>query len=406
MQVRDRVKELRRVRAGDLLPNPKNWRRHPQAQADALRGALAEIGYADALLVRETPDGLQLIDGHLRAETTPEMEVPVLVLDVDEAEADKLLATLDPLAAMAVPDAAALEALLAEVTVSSEALQAMLDDLAKSANIGPAPGLTDSDDVPEPGEPISKTGDLWLCGDHRLLCGDSTKAEDVERLMGGGAAEMLWTDPPYGVGVGDKNKYLNSIARSNREENLTGDTLDEAALTAMLCASFDLAIASCTGGAAWYVAAPPGPLHVHFGLALKERGIWHQTILWVKNNATFSPMGVDYHWQAEPIFYGWMPNAAHRFRGGRQQTTVWNIDRPTKSPEHPTMKPVELVGRAVTNSSDAGDIVLDPFLGSGTTMIACERLGRRCYAMEIAPNYVDVAVKRWEQFTGKEAQRG
>jgi DNA modification methylase len=226
----------------------------------------------------------------------------------------------------------------------------------------------------------------------------------VARLMDGAEIELVWTDPPYGVAVGDKNKYLNSIAPSNRvEENLVNDTLGEPALVAMLRASFDLAMASCTAGAAWYVAAPAVPLHVLFGLALKERGIWRQTIQWVKNNATFSPMGVDYHWQAEPIFYGWMSNAAHRYRGGRQQTTVWNIDRPSKSPEHPTMKPVELVERAVANSSDAGHVVYDPFLGSGTTLIACERLGRRCYAMEIAEQYVDVAVRRWQAFTGKKA---
>ncbi len=135
-------------------------------------------------------------------------------------------------------------------------------------------------------------------------------------------------------------------------------------------------------------------------------GIWHQTLQWVKNNATFSPMGVDYHWRAEPIFYGWLPGAAHRYHGGRKQDTVWEIDRPTKSPDHPTMKPVELVARAVENSSSAGDIVLDLFLGSGTTLIAAEQTGRICYGMEVDPRYCDVIVKRWEAFTGKKAERG
>jgi site-specific DNA-methyltransferase (adenine-specific) len=213
--------------------------------------------------------------------------------------------------------------------------------------------------------------------------------------MQGEKAEMVWTDPPYGVSVGDKNKYLNSIARSNRvEENLENDTIDEAGITALLVAAFDNATSHCTAGAAWYVAAPPGPLHLLFGAVLKDRGIWRQTIQWVKNNATFSPMGVCYHWQAEPIFFGWLPNAGHRWYGGRKQTTVWNIDRPTKSPEHPTMKPVELVDRAVSNSSQPGEIVFDPFLGSGTTMVAAHRLGRRCFGCEIDPGYAAVCLQR------------
>lgn len=121
----------------------------------------------------------------------------------------------------------------------------------------------------------------------------------------------------------------------------------------------------------------------------------------MKNNATFAPLGVDYHWQEEPIFYGWVPGAAHRYYGGRQQTTVWEIDRPQKSPEHPTMKPVELVERAVTNSSQPGEMVLDMFVGSGTTLIACERLGRKCRAVELSPGYVAVTLQRWADMTGQ-----
>jgi DNA modification methylase len=175
---------------------------------------------------------------------------------------------------------------------------------------------------------------------------------------------------------------------------LENDTLDEPGLSAMLAAAFDNALAVCTAGGAWYVAAPPGPLHVLFGQALKERGIWHQTIQWVKNNATFSPMGVDYHWRAEPIFYGWAPGAGHRYYGGRKQDTVWEIDRPAASPEHPTMKPVELVARAVENSSRSDEIVLDPFCGSGTTLVACEKLGRQGRGMELSPAYAAVTLER------------
>ena len=246
-----------------------------------------------------------------------------------------------------------------------------------------------------------QSGQLWKMGEHRLICGDCTDRTVVEKVMQGDKSEMVWTDPPYGVAIGDKNKFLNSIARSNRiEENLENDTLDEAGLVKMLCESFDNAIAVCTAGAAWYVAAPPGPLHVLFGQVLKDRGIWRQTIQWVKNSSTFSPMGVCYHWQAEPIFFGWLPSAGHRWYGGRTQTTVWNIDRPKKSPEHPTMKPLELVVRAIQNSSKSGEIVYDPFSGSGTTLLASEQLGRKCRACEISAPYVAVTLQRFFDMTG------
>jgi DNA modification methylase len=398
MQVRDRVKELRRVRADTLIPNARNWRRHPQAQADALRGALAEIGYADALLVRETPDGLQLIDGHLRAETTPDMEVPVLVLDVDEAEADKLLATLDPLAAMAVPDAAALEALLAEVTVSSEALQAMLDDLAKSANIGPAPGLTDPDAVPEPPEPISKTGDLWLCGDHRLLCGDSTKVEDVERLMAGETPFLCVTDPPYGVNYDPSWRNVeaakgNLAYAANRVGPVTNDDrADWSAAWALF------------PGDVIYSWHPPGATSLVHAAALQDSGFTiRMQIIWAKSNF---PIGRgDYHVRHEPCWYAVREGKPSRRTDDRTQTTLWeiNLDKNVEG-GHSTQKPCECMERPIRNH-DAPS-VYDPFLGSGTTMIAGERLRRRCYGMEIEPRYVDVAVKRWEQFTGREAQRG
>jgi len=296
------------------------------------------------------------------------------------------------------------EQLLADVNAGVD-LAAMFkaDEIAEL--LAGVKGGTDADAEPQidQAEELNKkwkvkVGDLWRIGVHRLLCGDSTKAADVARVMGGEKAEMVWTDPPYGVAVGDKNKYLNSIARSNRvEANLENDTLDEPGLTAMLCAAFDNAVAVCTAGAAWYVAAPPGPLHVLFGQALKDRGIWRQTIQWVKNNSTFSPMGVCYHWQAEPIFFGWLPNGPHRFYGGRKQTTVWMIDRPMASKEHPTMKPVELVQRAVANSSSVEQVVYEPFAGSGTTLVACENLGRKCRAVEISPAYCAVILERMAQ---------
>ena len=204
---RDRIKELRRVPASELVPDPRNWREHPRYQADALRGLLEEIGFATAVLARETPEGdLMIVDGHLRAETAPDVEVPVLVLDVDEAEAGKLLATLDPLAEMETRHEESLTALLEEVKTDRQPVADLLAALAAGRN-EPLPGVEDDDQVAEQiteviaddYKPTTKPGDLFALGDHRLLCGDSTKPENVARLMGDDRAEVMWTDPPYGI---------------------------------------------------------------------------------------------------------------------------------------------------------------------------------------------------------------
>jgi len=408
--IRNRVTEYRLVRAGDILPNPKNWRAHPDNQRAAYRAITEDIGFAGALLTRRLDDGtLMLVDGHMRTEENPDAMLPTLITDLTEGEADLILATYDPISAMAQADAAKLEELLQGVNSDDAAVQEMLAALAEEAGIVEQ----EAEPVADPGAQIEKAeellqiwkcerGQLWIIpsgsgkGEHRLLCGDSTNADDANKLMGDDKAEMVWTDPPYGVSVGDKNKFLNSIAPSNRvESNLKNDSLDEDGIAKMLQGAFDNAIAHCTAGAAWYVAAPAVPLHILFGQVLKDRGIWRQTIQWVKNNATFSPMGVCYHWQSEPIFFGWLPNGAHRYYGGRTQTTVWNIDRPLASPEHPTMKPVELVTRAIENSSLRSQIVYEPFCGSGTTLVAAEQTGRFGRGIELEEKYCAVILQRF-----------
>lgn len=390
-----------------LLANPRNFRRHPKHQQDALRGVLNEVGWVQEVIVNRTTG--HLVDGHLRVELALRdgaESVPVKYVELSEAEEALVLATLDPIGALATADAATLKELLAEVETEDAAVLAMLNELASGAGVEVerAP-LGDPDSVPEPpADPTSKPGDLWLLGEHRVLCGDSTDPNYVHRLFAGEKADMVWTDPPYGVAVGDKNKWLNSIGRANRvEDNLKNDTLGETELLDMLRGAFGIATGHCTAGAAWYVAAPAGPLHLLFGQALNELGILRQMLIWEKQNATFSPLGVSYHWRHEPVFYGWLPNGAHRFYGDRKQDTVWEIDRPKASPDHPTMKPVALVARAIEHSSQRGEIVYDAFLGSGTTVVASEELGRRCFGMELDPKYVDVIVRRWEEYTGRTA---
>jgi len=404
------------VPLADLRPHPGNYRTHPPEQIAHLAASLSAHGvYRNVVAAR---DGT-LLAGHGVVEAARSLgidAIPVRRLDLDPSDprALAILAGDNTVARLAADDDAALAALLDGIRAEDRARllgtgyeEAAVDELLArlAADAGPTPGLTDPDDVPEPpAEPVTKPGDLWQLGRHRLLCGDATKAADVERLMDGEKADLVWTDPPYGVAIGDKNKWLNSVGRSNRvARNLANDTLDEGALLRLLRDAFSLAAAACTAGAGWYAAAPAGPLHLLFGQALKELGIWRQTLIWVKDNATFAPLGVTYHWQAEPIFYGWVPGAAHSDFTDRTQTTVWAIDRPRASPDHQTAKPVELVARAIDHATRAGDAVLDPFVGSGTTIMAAELLGRRCFALEIDPVYCDVAVRRWEAFTGQTA---
>jgi len=401
-EIRDRIRELRRVPAGDLQPNPKNWRTHGPQQQAALTAALGEIGYADALLARELPDGtLQLIDGHLRLSKSPQQLVPVLILDLSEAEADKLLLTFDPLGAMADADSGKLEELLRDVQVESQDLAAMLTALAEEHGIIPSDltgdgsgGTAIDDEIPEPpADPITRPGDLYLLGDHRVLCGDSTKPADVERLMDGAKADMLLSDPPYGVSYVGKTKDALVV------EN---DALDESGLCELIRLAFDNAEQSCRPGAYWYATVPPGPLHLLFADDWKRRGILRQIMVWVKNSLVLGHS--EYHYQHEPILFGWIPGDRHK-NADRTRTTVWPCDRPSASREHPTMKPVALWARAISDGSRKGEIVYDPFLGSGTTLIACEQLGRKCFGMEIAPQYVDVIVARWEKLTGRTAER-
>lgn len=261
------------------------------------------------------------------------------------------------------------------------------------------------DDVPAaPEKPKSKTGDIYVMGEHRVMCGDSTKSEDVDRLMNGKRADMVFTDPPYGVSIGKKNRMLNSFQKSGRNlKDIADDDLKPDDLYKVLLAAFTNLKSVLSDCSTVFVSAPQGGGLGMMMMMMKDSGLEvRHVLIWKKNKPTFSMGRLDYDYQHEPILLAW--NKSHKFYGGGIcKTSIWEFDSPRESKEHPTMKPVALVENAILNNSKRGDIVADIFLGSGTTLIACEKTQRVCYGIEKDPSYVDLIVKRWEDFTGKKA---
>jgi DNA modification methylase len=404
LKIRDRITELRRVRASELVPNPKNFRRHPKEQSAALKGLLAEIGYADALIARELPDGrLVLLDGHLRAETTPTMEVPVLVLDVTEEEGDKILLTLDPLASMAEADKASVEALLETVRTDDAAVAAMLERIAGES----AWQVLNDRQVEEVPAQIDKAGELkakwgtapgqaWEAGPHRRVCGDCREKATVARLCANGARKirLVWTDAPYGVNLAAKNERLNRTDRGGRVQRpIIGDDLKPEEVGALFCDALCAIEGRTDSGSAIYATVPSGKMLPVFIEYLELAGWTYKACLvWVKNQFVIG--AGDYHWKHASILYGWKEDGAHYFVNDRTQSSVFEVDKPHVSDTHPAQKPVELVARMIANSSKVGEIIYDPFLGSGTTLVAAHQLGRVGFGVEISPEYLAVSLQR------------
>jgi len=419
-----------------LLANPANWRIHPKAQQDALAGALDAVGWVQQVLVNRRTGFV--VDGHARvalALSRGEPTVPVLYVDLDPDEEALVLATLDPIGAMAGRDDEKLRALLADVTVDDAGLLALLGDLRGDE---PKTGLTDPDEVPEPPlEPYVQPGDLYVLGDHRILCGDATDPDAVVRLLDGATPTLLATDPPYGVqldqtwrdgvyngprkrvkgwGVvaGAAKPYMmaevpEDAPKAKRGHHTAGHRNTSISMDVRADWSEAYALVpSLQVGYVWYASVHT--LEVLSGLEQIGFELAGQ-IIWDKG--LFSVGRSWYHWAHEPCVVVRRPGVPNLFIGERDQSTIWRAPSPKRigggskeqKEDHPTQKPVLLSEIPIRNHLRPGEAVYEPFSGSGTTLMAAETLGRRCFAMEIDPKYVQVAVERWQRFTGRAAER-
>ena len=386
-----------------LLPYIRNARTHSEAQIAQIAASIAEFGFTAPILAGS--DGV-IVAGHGRLAAARKLglaSVPVVVLEhLTPTQRRALVIADNKIAENAGWDEELLRLELAELQEADFDLaltgfdaDELLEIMAGEETT--AEGHTDEDAAPEvPVTPVSKSGDVWIMGKHRLLCGDSTDAASYDTLLGKERVAMIFQDPPYNVDYANTAKdKLRGTNRPILNDNL-GDGFQD-----FLLAAFKPALARCNG--AVYVAMSSSELDTLQAAFRAAGGKWSTFIIWAKN--TFTLGRSDYQRQYEPILYGWPEGATRHWCGDRDQGDVWHFNKPRVNDLHPTMKPVELVERAIRNSSRPGDVVLDPFGGSGTTLIAAEKSGRQARLIELDPKYVDVIVRRWQEYAGAQAVR-
>ena len=392
--------KIEHIAPSKLIPYVGNARTHSEEQIGQIAGSIREFGFVNPILVG---DDDVIIAGHgrlLAAERLGLEDVPVIRLGhLSKAQRQALVLADNKIAENAGWDE---ELLRLELQALEEVdfdlgligfSDGELDELF--ADLETEDTSEEENAVPEaPEEPISKEGDIWICGNHRVLCGSSTILDNVEKLLDGQLADMTFTDPPYNV------NYANSAKDKMRGKNrpIKNDNLGEGFYDFLYDAMVNML--AVTKGAC-YVCMSSSELDTLQSAFRNAGGKWSTFLIWAKN--TFTLGRSDYQRQYEPILYGWKEGNDHFWCGARDQSDVWFVNKPVKNDLHPTMKPVELVERAIKNSSKTKDIVLDLFGGSGTTMIACEKNNRHARLIELDPKYVDVIVKRWQEYSGKEA---
>lgn len=377
--------------------HPRNPRRGDVA---AVAASLARFGQVKPIVVQRSK-GYVIAGNHvLRAALSLGWtEIAANVEDLDDAESMALMLADNRTADLGGYDDTLLAAILAEQQAEDNLAATGYDADDVAALLAEAGVIEDRDldaapDLPAETDLYVERDDVWALGRHRLMCGDSTVADDVGRLLGDDPVDLIWCDPPWGLAYTGKTRKALTIKN---------DDLGAEGTRALVAAA--LRLAPLRPGGAFYVAAPSGPdLHLAFLLALGDAGLTaHQTLVWVKDRFVLGH--ADYHARHENVIYGWRDGRAHHFVKDRTQDTVWEIDRPARSAVHPTMKPVELVARAIRNSSKPGQLVYDAFAGSGSTLVAAEQTGRSCRAMELDPRYAQVILERWAALVGTPAER-
>jgi DNA modification methylase len=407
--------KIEHVPIGDLRPDPFNPRRISDAELEALTRSIKEFGLVDPIIARR--EDRTVIGGHQRLLAARRLglhTVPVVFVDLTPEQAKLLNLALNRISGEW--DQELLARLLAElqetpnvdVTLSGFA-EDEISKLLKSLDARERRTRPETFDVEAAlkaaeAAPVAKPGDLWLLGDHRLLCGDSTSHDDVERLMNGEKASLMATDPPYLVDYQGGNHPASKANKGSPKRDKHWDDYHDPTTSVQFFKSFIQAgLGHLEENAAIY------QWHAHRRQALVEQAwtecglLVHQQIIWVKARGVLTHS--HFLWQHEPCFYGWLEGKPPARKPPPNESTVWQVDQQGENLGiHPTQKPVELFTRPISYHTQLGEICYEPFLGSGTSIIAAERLSRRCYAMELEPRYVDVAVSRWEAFTGEEAR--
>lgn len=388
------------MKIGGLIPYVNNSRTHSELQVAQIAASIREFGFTNPVLIDEKKN---VIAGHGRiaaAKLLEMAEVPCIVLEgLSDTKRKALIIADNQLAMNAGWDLDALKLELNALTEDNFDLNILgfdEDFLLGLTGQEPVEGLTDDDDVPEIPQNVHGVvlGDIWQLGNHRLVCGDATEISSIEKAVDNTQVDLVWTDPPYNVAYEGKTKEKLTIKN---------DKMDDEKFMQFLIDAFVNMQTVMKHGASFYVAHADS-FGFQFRYALSHANLTtKQCLIWVKNTLVMGRS--DYHWKHEPILYGWLEGAAHSWYNDRKQTTVLEFDKPQRNGEHPTMKPVELVEYCIKNSSKAGQIVLDPFLGSGSTLIACEKTNRRCVGTELDPHYCSVIIERWQKFTGKKAER-
>jgi len=372
----------------DIIFAEYNPRELTQIQHQDLKDSITRFGLVDPLIVNTHKERKNiLVGGHQRLRIVKELgykDVPCVEVNLTPNKERELNVRLNKNTGQWDWDA------LANHFDVGELLEwGFSEDDLQFYDPEPLPGLIDDDDVPEVEEAVTQSGDMWLLGEHRVLCGDATKKEDVERLMDGQKADMVFTDPPYGV------DYDGGMKKQNKLKN---DNLG----TEIYSLFMPYAVESLKDDGAFYVwyadATATATATADSGLVISAQ------IIWAKNHAQFMS-SAKYKGKHEPCFYAHKKGKTAKWYGENNEVTLWEYDRASKNEYHPTQKPIALSERANKNSSPKNGIVLDLFLGSGSTLIACEKTNRKCYGMEIDPHYCDVIVKRWEVYTGKQSER-